>query len=511
MRRAILLGSLFILAFGSLPAGASTDEPPVPEINFAQPINAGPCTPTPGNPYETAQYRLEGWKGPDYVRYPGACHRLKFVFGPIHVKPGQNDVLIEPVTIQKPAYDGYIVRFRPDLVTIAGEVPPIEKLHLHHATWIQLGGTEYGSGPFFAAGEEKTVAPIPRGFGFPIKASDTWGLLYMIHNQLPDPTEVFITYDIDYIAQDLADAPPISIKPVYPVWLDVLKGSGYPVFNVQRGFGTKGRCTWPRQNCAHFDPYGNAEPGQGQPPNSKGNDWALPAAGQPLGRIEAFHGGTLIGLGGHLHPGGLSDDIDLVRGGKAKRILTSDAVYWDWKNPGRPGGPPTSWDMSMTVQGAPRWGVRVKPGDVLRINATYDSVHQATYENMGIAVGFIAPDRLVNGKAVPIAPGVDPFQKGLKVDDRPGCPSRGLLAKPARLCTRGFVTHGHLAEADNHGGPAGELNGAMSSHADHVAIGGFVYLPGDLGMVDTLGIPTVTPGQVLEFLNLDSAANVYHT
>jgi plastocyanin len=517
MRRSVLVFfALFVLSSGSLPAVASPDAPPVPEINFLTPINAGPCTPTPGNPYEAAQYKLEGWPGPDYVRYPGACKRLKFVFGPIHIKPGQNDVLIEPVTIQKPAYDGYIVRFRPDMVTLQGEVPPIEVMHLHHATWIQLGGTEYGDGPFFAAGEEKTVAPIPRGYGFEIKAEDTWGLLYMIHNQLQAPTEVFITYDIDYIAKDVADAPPISIKPVYPIWLDVLKGSGYPVFNVQRGFGTKGRCSWPVQNCAHFDPYGKPGPAQGLKPNSKGNDWALPADGQPLGRIPAFHGGTLMGLGGHLHPGGLSDDIDLVRGGKAKRILTSDAVYWDWKNPGKPGGSPTSWDMSMTVQGAPRWGIRVKPGDVLRINATYDTTHQATYEDMGIAVGFIAPDQVVARKLgptlIPTAPGVDPFQKGLKVDDRPGCPSKGLMAKPKPvLCTRGFVSHGHLAEADNHSGPAGSLGGSMASHADRIMIGGFVYTPGDLGTVESLGIPTVSKGQLVEFQNLDAFTNVYHT
>lgn len=504
---AVLLGlSLNVVSIPAVPAAAA---PPPPEVNFLAPINAGPCTAPADNPREQASYRSEGWAGPDYARYPGACHRLKFTFGPLHIKPGQNDVLIEPVTIQKPAYDGYIVRFKPDMVRISdGKVPPIEELHLHHATWISLSG-DYGDGPFFAAGEEKTIAPLPKPYGFPIKGTDSWGLLYMIHSQLPEPDEVFITYDIDYIAKDAGDA--LGIAPVYPIWLDVRKGSGYPVFNVQRGFGKKGRCTWPAQNCSNFGPYGEISPAQGAPADSKGYDWALPQKGEPLGRIESFQGGTLIGLGGHLHPGGLSVNIDAVRGKQAKRILTSEAVYWDWKNPAKPGGPPTSWDVSMTVTGAPFWGIRLKPGDVLRTNAVYDTIHQATYENMGIAVGYIAPDRIVNGRVVPTASGVDPFQRGLRFDNSTGCKSGGLKARPVRLCTKGFVSHGHLAEADNHGTARGTITGAMSSHTDEVGIAGFLYTPGDLSTQDTLGIPTVTKGQAVQFTNLDAFGNIYHS
>ena len=53
-----------------------------------------------------------------------------------------------------------------------------------------------------------------------------------------------------------------------------------------------------------------------------------------------------------------------------------------------------------------REGDKVKPGDVLRSNATYDTTLQSTYENMGIVVGLLVPDG-PDGK--PQAPGVDPF------------------------------------------------------------------------------------------------------
>ena len=63
----------------------------------------------------------------------------------------------------------------PNLVRADGKVPPVEQVHLHHGTW--LSEPSYGSGPFFAAGEEKTIAPFPRGYGMPVKAADTWLLL----------------------------------------------------------------------------------------------------------------------------------------------------------------------------------------------------------------------------------------------------------------------------------------------------------------------------------------------
>ena len=63
---------------------------------------------------------------------------LHFKYGPIFVPPGQNLILVGPVTIEKPAYDGYMVGFRPNLVRADGTVPPIEQVHLHHAVWLNL-------------------------------------------------------------------------------------------------------------------------------------------------------------------------------------------------------------------------------------------------------------------------------------------------------------------------------------------------------------------------------------
>jgi hypothetical protein len=512
-RRLVLLLAVTALVAVPLFAVDAARRTPLPEINFAVNLLPRPCVPDTDDPHELAAYKLEGWPAPNYQRYPGDCQRLRFAFGPILVKPGQNDVLVQPVTIEKPAYDGYITRIKPDLVDINGKVPPIEQVHLHHGTWLSF--PDYGIGPFFAAGEEKTILPFPRGFGLPVKATDQWLLLYMVHSAIPQPKVVYITYDIDYVAAKPAKQT-WNLKSAYPVWHDV-RPSAYPVFNTQRIFGGRdGECSWPKEQCASFDPYGKLMVGQGRPGNGKGQDLWLPDLGEKFGRDgHGFTGGTLIGMGGHLHPGGIRNEIDLVRGGangtpeETRRIYTGEACYWDRVDPSTCTGDRslwTSWDFSMRVVGNPFWGVRVKPLDRLRGNAVYDTLNQSTYENMGIVVSLLAPDD-ENGN--PTAPGVDPFDPAVAVDDSPDCASGGLPA--GKLCLRGKVTHGHLHENDNFGGPAGAWTAKRGKGLNTVAMGAFVYLPGDLSMVSMTGVPTVKLGNSITFANVDTPLDIYHT
>ena len=130
------------------------------------------------------------------------------------------------------------------------------------------------------------------------------------------------------------------------------------------------------------------------------------------------------------------------------RIYTGKAQYWDWKDPSKAGGPDNSWDFSMPVEGLPRWGVRVQPGDILRSNAVYDTRSLSSYEDMGIAVTLLAPDA-ADGK--PTAPGVDAFRapRDYSADCHSGPAING------KLCEEGIVTHGHYAENGNHSGPNG--------------------------------------------------------
>ncbi|HWL65685.1 MAG TPA: hypothetical protein VNP73_06900, partial [Actinomycetota bacterium] len=327
MRRlTISLFALLLLATVVVPAVAQ--EPPVPDPAFIKEVPGAKCEPE--TPYEK-----HGWKETASAAAGDKCKRIKFVYGPVTVKPGQNDVLIGPVTIEKPAYDGLITRFKPDLVDASGVAPPINLVHLHHGTWLNAGDS-YGNGPFFASGEEKTIGFWPKGYGMHVGAQDQWLLLYMVHSAVSEPTEVWITYDLDFVADE--DAEELGMVPTKPVWLDVqndriAKGApstgGNPVYNSQKGFGHHNKdlgimeCSWPKENCARHDVYGGVTPQQGKPIKLEGADY----------KVTEDMAGTLILMGGHLHPGGIRDEVSLVRNGKEKMIHISDAVYWDRKNP----------------------------------------------------------------------------------------------------------------------------------------------------------------------------------
>ena len=93
-----------------------------------------------------------------HVQYDGVQH-LTYCYGPVTVKPGQNIIRLNGTNLF-PQQPGYITRFDPELVYPNGTVPRVDVLHLHHAVWVVNGN------PQFAAGEEKTIVQMPKGFGW---------------------------------------------------------------------------------------------------------------------------------------------------------------------------------------------------------------------------------------------------------------------------------------------------------------------------------------------------------
>jgi hypothetical protein len=399
---------------------------------------------------------------------PAGCQRLRFAYGPVTVQPGANAQLLG-LNIQKPLYDGYVSRLTANLYNTDGTIPPVDVVHLHHGAW--LSSRMYGNFPvFFAAGEEKTHLQVPSGYGMKVLGSDQWSIGYMLHNLTPIERHVYLTYDIDYTPA--AEAESQGVKPVIPLWLDVQSRSSpfYPVFNVQRGYGHYDRtfkrkvCVFPKETCAAFDPFGFAQKG-----NGVGWDYTIPSK----------YDGTIVAMGGHLHPGGLEDQVSLVRGAKVKRVFNSDAHYWD------PAGP-VSWDMAMTVTPA-NYRLRVRAGDKLRLNAVYDSQRASWYENMGIVMAFLAPGD---------DSGVDVFSNS---------------SSGAHLSTAGQITHGHLAENDHHGGTgARPLPNTFGPIVNRIAINNFQYQPGDLSNPKA-SIPEVRADKRLTFFNGDDKSLVWHT
>src|SRR5215217_3060770 len=162
----------------------------------------------------------------------GGAKRITYRIGPIDVHPGQNSIGLKPIT-ERPQVDGYVTRIRPDLTYLDGRVPGVDVIHLHHGVWLNLSRhdvTRPGLPErFFAAGEEKTRMRLPRGYGYALKASDGLLLNHMIHNLTPVPTQVYMTYTVDFVPKGSRAAR--GMRAVRPIWMDVQNGNFYPVFN----------------------------------------------------------------------------------------------------------------------------------------------------------------------------------------------------------------------------------------------------------------------------------------
>jgi len=346
---------------------------------------------------------------------------LHFEYGPVKIAPGQNTIELEPNDL-KPAVNGWITGFRPNLVRRDGSVPRVDVIHLHHGVWLQ------NLRPLFAAGEEKTAITAPPGYGWRFETADKWHMNHMIHNLTPTPEVVFITYDVDFVPDGTPAA--AGMHEIETIWLDTV-GGAYPVFDARRGTGgADRRLTFP-------DEVKGAER----------NAWTVP------------QDGALVGTAGHLHPGGLWTDLTLTRDGRSTRLFRSKAEYYE------PAGA-VSWDVSMTVTPAD-WRVQVREGDVLSVSGTYDTRKASWYESMAIMPTMFDPG----------GTGADPFTADVDVEGEvthghlpendghggsrmTGLPDpRELLSRPmparGKVAIQGFVYgQGDLSSTGRRGRPA---------------------------------------------------------
>ncbi|HEX9775184.1 MAG TPA: hypothetical protein VGB83_06360 [Actinomycetota bacterium] len=533
-----------------------------------------------------------------------ACRRLKFTMGPIIGRPGMNDSLIHVTTFEHPMYDGYTLRWKPGLQRVDGTVPNVEALHLHHGTWLGgVNGPTSAVGPFFATGEEQTILQFPQGYGWTMQGMSAWEMLYMIHNATPSTEALYITYDIDYVATAEADAlewtdangdVQTGIRDLVSIWMDAGAGgtqetwdgsaastSQYspinPIFNAQRGYGHVDTgafwgleggggstlqtvpiennagtgelvCTFPRENCASFDSSQGSSLQQGVVSTKIIGNSTDPSAFGDCPQLGAGKEcSVLIVMGGHLHPGGVRDEISVKRGNQIRPILISDAVYWggsDYTQPELGGAPPNSWDLSMTGQIAGAagngraksgWKILVQPGDELILNGVYDTQYGSSYDQMSIVMSWLTPgyesdaidpfsDDVIfdagwaGGPALASRPPGLP--EAIDVGCVPGTIPSGENAGKTRLCLRGNVTHGSMPSRQNHNdcvmtGNCPAINPATDAGLPlantTITMQGFNYGQLDMAVAQSIGVTEIAGGTTLMFYNPDTAPMMWHT
>jgi plastocyanin len=252
----------------------------------------------------------------------------------------------QPLLAESPKVDGYVIGMEAEVVDAQGRVQGRDKVMLHHIVFAKVGTPDYTCGGaaerFFAEGEERLALSLPRGYGYPNKATDRWGLLYMLMNHKPQRLNGFIRYTVRYVTGE-------ALTPVKPVWLDVRNCAGPdPVFDVPGGGRT-------------FSTF------------TKTASFTMPESGR------------LVSGGGHLHGGGVRVEL---RNATCGAVTFASRPTWGGPKPRpllhEPG--PTKMSSFRSTEGIP-----VSKGDVLRLAAVYDNSAPHT-RAMGIMLLFLAPE-----------------------------------------------------------------------------------------------------------------------
>ncbi len=285
----------------------------------------------------------------------GALAGVKtLVFNSAPIKIGSFGVERGYQLAPSPREDGYVVGMRADVFDVLGNPIPHTDVMLHHLVFAKLGTpdatcqstTDLDGNPssliaerFYAEGEEHAQLALPSPYGYPNRASDLWGLVYMLMNHHATNSVVQVQYTVEYATGEPRTA-------VRPLWLDVQNCRADPVFNVPGtgGPGSTFKETW---------------------------DYRLPASG------------LLVAGTGHLHGGGISLDVADTSCGS----LYTSYPTWGGIEPRPVLHEPGPRHMTSFADPA---GRPVRAGDVLRLTATYDN-SRPHVRVMGISLVFLAP------------------------------------------------------------------------------------------------------------------------
>jgi plastocyanin len=315
-----------------------------------------------------------------------------------------------------PDVNGFITRMEVEIVDADGNPIPIQRLMLHHIVFANLSQqdktcdsimgfdnqTSLGFAPerFYGAGEERAKLDLPEGYGYPVRASDEWGLVYMVMNHLADRDEAYIQYTVT------TDTDP-NLTAVDPYWLDVANCRSDPIYNVP-GSGEKGST------------------------HTRTADFTFPEAGR------------IVAGGGHVHGG--ARRLTLTQPGCDDREIARSTPTW-----GSPQHPfynvrpilhePGPINMSGFLSES---GIPIAAGETVRLNSLYENSRPHP-RVMGINVVYLAPDAGVTDGCAPLPGDIQTFGT-----DEPGTHA----PVPFEVPLTGLDKNGNAVEID---APPGKL------------------------------------------------------
>ena len=426
---------------------------------------------------------------------PGTHATIVLQYGPYVVQPGSD---LTRADAEPVLHDMFVIAARPAIRMVDGTEPDDDIGHIHHAHWIKpnLGSSAYYDW-FFGTGEERTRGggwPYMEAdaenwnagvrYGIPMVEGESMGFISMLHNKTSSPLTLWIEGRFEVVWGSRGEIRAATVGETYPDGLDfhpltpVLHGSTFQVPRV-------GEYTYPLDLAT--DRSGSIKAGIG-------HIWTAP------------YDGTIVVGAGHLHPGGRQVVVSNLGSPEAP---CGDTWLADPDGDGLPGQviqriqayylddvfPSEEFQMGITKLG---WRAKIRKGDRIAINGTYDATNYAYPDAMSF-FGFY-----VDQEDTP-EPGEECTAT---LVDQPGAPmSDVVMSQPNRpflpLNERNFCGFGDYPSCDR---PFTEP--AKGDWTDTIHVAGFAYVPGDQGLVATLGAPRVRAGAPLTIINDDWLAGL---
>lgn len=472
------------------------------------------------------------------VKPAGRVEDLHFYFGPYTVGAGQDANRFD---VDLPLRNGYILAIEPSVRDANTLVEyQHQHVHIHHSHWFRtdIGNLEdnyfdfpgFGTHEWiFGNGDEETRADFrprtdadPNGpvYGQYVPGTGVGPVIYMIHNKQAQPVTVYIVLDVTFMHGTPEELNLPGQRPVHDV-RGMLMGR---TFDVPR------------------EPDGDGEWSTNEHPNG------------PI-KWTSQVDGTIVGTGGHLHPGGkyilvenLGSEEKPCRGDGPNGgvvIFRSDAV---WRRA------LYSEEFQMTVTD-PHWRAPIRKGDRIVLNGYYENKDHAwitamTHEGFYIddkqppregcaAYGVNVPQPAAAAMSAKPRAKPSASKPRARVKRRLSARERMLRARK-RLLSRqravlrkerarkvevfnplkGVLSKPWAAEpepicGEQYGaGPCErpEVDKGPGYEVGTVTIANFLYLPGDMGLSGQLGAPArVKKGNSLTFINADQPLLIRHS
>ncbi|MBI5103788.1 MAG: PQQ-binding-like beta-propeller repeat protein [Solirubrobacterales bacterium] len=457
----------------------------------------------------------------------GTKEKRTFYFGQYVVPPGQD---LNRADVELPVNGGMLLSVEPSMRRVSDMSEPSHmEGHIHHAHWFALdpgnkednytqGNTEwvFGNGDEETRGDfQERTAADPHGpvYGAYIKRGNPQLMIYMLHNKTAAPLEVYIMLDVTFLHGTPEELTKKTGRPHHDV-SGVLFGRTY---DVPRDPGGDGVHEYAKES-------------------GKVVEWTSTVDG------------TIIGMGGHLHPGGINLTVenygpkehpcpDDGRGYGGTMMYRGDAINRVT---------PLSEDFQMEVTN-PGFRAPIHKGDRLRISATYENKDHAWYavmQHLGVYVDEHQPPR-GRCRTEIVGPAGERSvrtEKVTRTKTERSCRTvrRKGSKKRRRVCTRRVVRERvrrvvTTLPADPaegvpnrpwrfHPDPLCGLKGLEACDlpedgeprpvaTDRVTIANFSYVPGNrtAGSSDPGEIAVVPRGTSLTFVNADQAAGIRHS